>query len=59
MVIPVRGASTAYDRLHLTYTGLLGDDIGGSPITSYNVQWDNGNNGASYTDIVGASTDYL
>jgi hypothetical protein len=52
MSIPTRVASTRENELHLAYTGLTGSGTGGSPIVSYIVLWDKGNN-SPYEAIIG------
>ena len=59
MGVPTRGTSTDTTRLHVEWVGLEGDDLRGSYVTSYWLQWDNGSNGLSWYDLVGADSAYL
>jgi hypothetical protein len=51
---PVRATGTTTTMLKLEWAALETDaDIGGAAITSYNVQWDEGTSGASWTHLQG------
>jgi hypothetical protein len=51
---PVREASTTASLLRLSWTALVtAVETGGAAITSYNVQWDAGTAGASWTHLQG------
>ena len=51
---PVRAAGTTTTLLRLEWAALLSaSDRGGAAITSYNVQWDAGTGGASWTHLQG------
>jgi hypothetical protein len=41
----------------VTWTALTGDEIRGSPISSYHLQWNSGS-GSTYTDLAGLTSDY-
>jgi hypothetical protein len=58
---PTRGAATDHTRVEVLWTALTTPaDTGGSPITSYNLQWDSGAGGTTFTDLVGqAASPYL
>lgn len=59
MGVPTRGTSTDTTRLHVEWAGLEGDDLRGSHVTSYWLQWDSGSNGLSWYDLVGHDSAYL
>ena len=59
MAKPARGTDTATDRLELTWTLLSSPDDGYSVVTTYALYWDAGNDGASFTDLVGEASDYM
>ena len=40
-------------QIKLDWPQLLGDNTGGSPITSYNLQWDANTNGVTWGDLKG------
>jgi hypothetical protein len=40
-------------------TVLTGTDTGGSDILSYSLEWDSGSGGASFTPLIGYSTNSL
>lgn len=46
------GSGTSDEQLHVTWAALTGDDAGGEPITSYEVWWDTGSGGSSWTLLV-------
>lgn len=43
------GANTDDEQLHITWTALTGDDAGQETITSYEVRWDTGDGGSTWT----------
>ena len=43
-VAPLRNSATLKTSLVVDLTALIGSATGGSPILSYDLQWDNGNN---------------
>lgn len=55
---PRRGSSTGEAQIEIEWDGVLGLDTGGSAITSYNLQWDQGS-GVFGVDLAGASVDYI
>lgn len=40
MVMPIKGPATDQTQIEVLWVALVGDDTGGSTITSYNLQWD-------------------
>jgi len=54
---PSRGSSSDEDTLHITITALTGTDTGGSAITSYNIERDQGT--STWAELVGYSTNSL
>ena len=42
MLAPVSGSLTDEEWVQVTWSALEGDATGGSPIVSYNLQWDQG-----------------
>jgi len=53
MASPTRGAQTSETQIEVLWSALSGDATGDSAITSYNLQWDAGTNGAQWFDILG------
>lgn len=53
MAAPTRGSGTTESQIEVIWLPLTGDNTGDSPITSYNLQWDAGTNGAQWFDILG------
>ena len=50
------GASTDDDEIEVSWTALSSSPSnGGSTILSYNLQWDSGTNGVTWTNIIGYS----
>lgn len=56
---PERGDQTSYNQVHIIWTGLVGDETGGSPITSYYLQWDSGTAGVTWLDLSGLTSPNL
>jgi len=58
---PSSGASTSTDQIEVTWGSLLRrlQSAGGSPIISYNLQWDEGTNGQEWEDLTGVSPSFL
>lgn len=55
-----RGSSTNEDQIEIDWASLTTNfETGGSPIISYNLQWDSGSSGATFTDLVGFTSHYL
>jgi hypothetical protein len=46
-------------HIHIEWDALEGDEVKGSIITSYYLQWDKGTSGAEWFDLVGLTTYYL
>ena len=40
-------------------TTISGTDTGGSSITSYSLEWDSGTGGASFTSLIGETSDNI
>ena len=54
MAAPTRGAATTTSALDVQWTAITtSPQDGGSTILSYNLQWDSGTNGATWTDLIG------
>src|SRR5437762_1734809 len=58
MSAPVSGSSTSESQIEVTWSALTTPSNGGSTITSYNLQWDSGSAGVTWTDVVGISPAY-
>jgi hypothetical protein len=54
METPTRGYSTSISSLYIDWIALTGDDTGSAEIDSYNLQWDNGTGGITWSDLIGA-----
>ena len=51
-----RDSSSTPSSITVTWTGIDANSTnGGSAITSYNLQWDSGTSGATWTDLIGNS----
>jgi hypothetical protein len=48
---PLKNAETTQDELVIDFTHLIGDTDGGSPITSYVIQWDQGETVNNFVDL--------
>jgi hypothetical protein len=53
MQSPIRDENTNEDEVHLYWTSVTGSNTGGASIDSYNLQWDNNSNGATWYDLKG------
>lgn len=51
-----RGSITDQYHVHIEWDALFDDDIKGSTITSYYVQWDKGTGATTWYDLVGLTT---
>lgn len=58
MDTPSRGYSTSITTLYVDWVALTGDDTGSATIDSYNLQWDNGSSGTTWTELTGDGTEY-
>ena len=58
MAPPTRGSSTNTGSLQVFWTALVGDQTGGAPIDSYNLQWDQGTNAQSWYDLTGDGVNF-
>ena len=54
MQIPTRGYSTSITTLYIDWLALTGDDTGSAAIDSYNLVWDAGTDGVTFSDLIGA-----
>ena len=59
MGLPRRGPQTDQFKIEILWDELTKDDLRGSYITSYYLQWDNGTNGVTWSDLQGYNTQYL
>lgn len=60
MAAPVRDSTaTSTVQIKVTWLALATPQDGNSAILSYNLEWDAGSSGATWTEVVGESTDYL
>jgi hypothetical protein len=60
MAAPVRDdAGTTISYIKVTWTTLSEPENGMTPVLSYNLEWDAGSGGLTWTELVGESTDYL
>ncbi|CDW74138.1 pa14 multi-domain protein [Stylonychia lemnae] len=62
MLLPFRGSQTSTNQIQVSWSSLSARRLassGGSPVISYNLQWDAGTNGASWYDLVGLQPAYL
>lgn len=50
---PTRGPLTSINSLQINWVALQGDLTGSALIDSYNLQWDNGTNSVTWTDLSG------
>ena len=56
MATPTKGSATDATYIQVQWTALSSaPQNGGSAVTSYNLQWDSGTAGASWTNLVGYS----
>jgi len=56
MSSPTQGASTSSSQVHVDWSAVSTSPAnGGSTITSYNLQWDAGSSGTTWTDLIGVS----
>jgi len=59
MSTPANGASTSESQIEVTWSALsTAPSNGGSAVTSYNLQWDSGTSGVTWTDVVGLAPAY-
>jgi hypothetical protein len=56
---PRRGSLTDENYIHIEWDALVDDELRGSEITSYYLQWDKGTAGLTWYDLVGLSDPYL
>lgn len=60
MIAPTRGEDTTELQVHVVWVTQTTDvQTGGTPILSYNLQWDEGTGNDVWVDLVGFPTDYL
>jgi hypothetical protein len=58
MQAPTKGALTNSRQIHIQWTTLVGDDTGGSLISSYNLEWDKDGTQATFYEVVGQSLSF-
>lgn len=56
---PTRGSETTTSQIQIDINTLTGSDAGYATITSYGVQWDQGQNNGSFYEIAGETSDSL
>lgn len=56
MSAPTRGSGTNTNTIVVNWVALTGDNTGGASIASYNLQWDNGSDGANWYELVGITS---
>lgn len=59
MAAPFRGTSTTESQIHVKWVALEGDEIRGSTISSYHLQWDKGTDGVTWFDLSGLTSQNL
>ena len=59
MAQPTRGSLTDENLIHVKWTALVDDELRGSEITSYYLQWDKGTHGVTWYDLVGSGDPYM
>jgi hypothetical protein len=50
---PSRGSSTSTSQIEIAYEMLVGDETGGSPVSSLHLEWDLGTNGIEWQTLIG------
>lgn len=55
-IVPYRDPATTQSAITVDYVSLSGTATGGAPILSYELQWDAGTNGSTWTSLTGYST---
>lgn len=56
MILPTKGVTSSDTQIEVDWTAYASaPQNGGSTVTSYNLQWDSGTSGVTYTDIIGYS----
>lgn len=59
MAAPYRGSLTSETQIEVKWVALTTQSqIGGAPIVSYYLQWDQGSNGANWYDLTGLTSIY-
>ena len=58
-VAPQRNAATTLSSLSIDYYALTGTSRGGTPVLSYELQWDQGASVGAWVELVGYSSDSL
>jgi hypothetical protein len=58
MSAPTLGTATSESQIEIDWASLTAPSNGGSTIQSYNLQWDSGTSGVTWTDVVGLSPAY-
>lgn len=55
MATPTKGSTSNENQIEVDWSALSSPNNGDSSIISYNLQWDAGTSGNTWTDIIGAS----
>jgi hypothetical protein len=55
MAAPTRGSTTSTTIVEVDWAALISPANGDSSITSYNLKWDAGTSGVTWTDLIGLS----
>jgi hypothetical protein len=59
LIAPTRGILTGPTQLDVKWLALDLYTAGGSPVLSYNLQYDNATAAVTWTDVVGLAPDYI
>jgi hypothetical protein len=59
MSVPTRGSDTNTQQIDVEWTTLASPLNGNSDVTTYALYWDAGNDGGSFSPLVGINSDYL
>lgn len=55
MTAPTRGSTTGPSQIEVNWIALAASDNGGSTVLSYNLLWDAGTSGTTWTSVIGYS----
>lgn len=56
--LPRRGSDSSSSQIQVEWDALVSPNNGDSTILSYNLQWDAGTSGVTWTDLIGHTTAY-
>ena len=59
MGTPTKGTATDQTQIEVSWEPLVGDDTGGSTITTYNLRWDTDGTETEFVELVGESQSYI